>query len=136
MPCERWRSGTFTSDRRRHTCSPSRCERSTALVATMAKWVATTLAPHASIVFAHAIDQPAKPPFLVADTLPEEALEADAHGAACAARGAVRGAGRTAWLIRPASRGLRSARPYGVGGGAFRLTKFATSAITAITRIR
>jgi nucleotide-binding universal stress UspA family protein len=47
--------------------------------ATMAKWVATTLAPHASIVFAHAIDHPAKPAFLAADTLPDEALASDAR---------------------------------------------------------
>jgi nucleotide-binding universal stress UspA family protein len=49
---------------------------------TTATWVATELAPRATIVLVHAIDHPARPSFLVAETLPAEALAADARTAA------------------------------------------------------
>jgi nucleotide-binding universal stress UspA family protein len=49
---------------------------------TTAKWVSTTLAPRATIVLVHAIDRPAKPSFLVAETLPDEAFAADARAEA------------------------------------------------------
>jgi nucleotide-binding universal stress UspA family protein len=49
---------------------------------TLAKWVSATLAPRATIILVHAVDRPAKPSFLVAETLPAEALAADARAEA------------------------------------------------------
>lgn len=45
---------------------------------TNARWVATTLAPRARIVLVHAIEPPATPSFLFAETLPAVALQIDA----------------------------------------------------------
>ncbi|HEY7234001.1 MAG TPA: universal stress protein [Gemmatimonadaceae bacterium] len=47
-----------------------------------AEWVATSLAPDASITLVHAIEPPARPPFLVANTLPAAVLETDARALA------------------------------------------------------
>lgn len=44
-----------------------------------ATWVAESLAPQAKIALVHAIEAPARPPFLVAETMPSEALEIDAR---------------------------------------------------------
>jgi len=48
----------------------------------VAGWVAHSFAPQAKLALVHAIEPPARPSFLVADTLPAEALEADARGEA------------------------------------------------------
>lgn len=45
---------------------------------TVATWVAQSLAPRAKLALVHAIEPPARPSFLVAETLPAEALEEDA----------------------------------------------------------
>ena len=44
-----------------------------------ANWAATVLAPRAKLALVHAIEPPPRPAFLVADTLPAEALESDAR---------------------------------------------------------
>ena len=51
---------------------------STVAIAT-ARWVATKLAPNASLILTHAQEPNARPPFLVADTLPPSLLESDAR---------------------------------------------------------
>lgn len=47
-----------------------------------ARLVAATLAPRASLVLVHVIERPARPAFLVAETMPSEALELDARAEA------------------------------------------------------
>jgi nucleotide-binding universal stress UspA family protein len=54
---------------------------SPAAIAT-ANWVTTALAPQAKIVLVHAVEPPGRPSFLAPDTLPLEALEADARSRA------------------------------------------------------
>jgi nucleotide-binding universal stress UspA family protein len=44
-----------------------------------ARWVATTFAPEAKLIVTHAQEPGARPPFLVANTLPQAALETDAR---------------------------------------------------------
>jgi nucleotide-binding universal stress UspA family protein len=48
----------------------------------MAEWLAMALAPEARLILAHAVESPARPSFLVAETLPAEALASDARGQA------------------------------------------------------
>src|SRR5690348_15508332 len=43
-----------------------------------ATWIAKSLCPHARIALVHAIEPPARPHFLVAETMPTEALAIDA----------------------------------------------------------
>lgn len=47
-----------------------------------ANWAATALAPRARLALVHAIEPPARPAFLVAETLPPEALETAARSEA------------------------------------------------------
>lgn len=47
-----------------------------------ATWVATSLAPRAKLALIHALEPPARPPFLAANSLPAEVLENDARSAA------------------------------------------------------
>jgi len=51
---------------------------SSAAIAT-ANWAAKSLAPRAKLALVHALELPARPPFLVAETLPAEALEIEAR---------------------------------------------------------